>query len=295
MGPTGAMGPRGGPGGTGPLGFMGYPGVGSTGPTGLSGITGPTGPAGASSSAGELLRIDALTPLSLSPYIPPPGANLLYVQLWGAGGGGAGATTGTGSPQDLAAGGGGGGGGYTVAYISGPAASYPFVLVPGGAGGIGGAGGNASQSWFSSPTDLFANGGQGGQTATRSGLASGLVALGGVGGNSGGVLAETSSPLFSGTGSAGGTATSIFTDPSGRPNTGYIYSGTGGCSAFGGGGALNVASTPQDWPLAVNGFPGTPYGGGGSGGCVSQFNSSGVASCNGGTGADAHLIVIAYS
>lgn len=132
------------------------------------------------------------------------GTQSLYIQLWGAGGGGAGGPTsiyafGTLVPIAVA-GGGGGAGGYAEARIENPNPSYSFLLARGGLGSKLGNGEGAGISYFSSESEIFAYGGEGGKWELPQGTEIGF-GTGGKGGISGGTKASASS-----TGGAGETA-----------------------------------------------------------------------------------------
>lgn len=121
-------------------------------PTGLSSATGAN-PFG-------LLQVDYFEghePVQVQTYTTPEKANLLHLQLWGAGGEGGGAGSIPSRPPLATAGGGGGAGGYAEAYIHNPSETYNFLLQVGGLGGEGQANGeDALPSYFASPSEMQA-------------------------------------------------------------------------------------------------------------------------------------------
>lgn len=273
-------GPKGDPGCQGP---PGPDGPSLPGPQGPQGPQGPPGPSGPSSTNGSLISQDSFSASDETEqiYTPPAQARSLQVALYGAGGGGGGATTTALADQDFAMGGGGGGGGYTEALLLPPLQlTYSFLLAVGGAGGIGTAGTGANQSWFGSPSQMFANGGNPGLTSTTT-SGDPTMAEGGKGGNSGGTLV-----MVQGSGSAGTDAYG------GAYPIGYIFGGIGGGAGYASGNTLQNTWGVQGPPVSLPGINGSQYGGGG-GGAVIGATASSIQS--GGNGAGAFLVISAFS
>ena len=177
----------------------------------------------------------------------PDGVHWVRVRLAGSGGGGGGGDTGF-------SGGGGGAGGYAESLLQ-VQPRRPFSIVVGGGGAAGGPGGS---------------GGAGGTSSFGGGL---VVATGGAGGGSGNPDSHGGQP--------GAGLSGVLIQPGGYGSDGAVIAnipgGTGGASAFGGGGrGANQGGVPAGGLAAGSG------GGGGYG-----------ALSSGGQGA-AGLVIIEY-
>jgi hypothetical protein len=284
-GRRGATGPTG---ATGPLGLTGFPGA--TGVTGVTGPIGLVGPTGTSNTMGDLIDSQVFGPTDVGPYMPPPGARSLRVQLWGAGAGGGGALNNGGSIQ-VSVGSGGGGGGYAEALFMFPLdPSYPFFLETGGLG-VAGMNGQtpALDSWFRSTTDMKATSGAGGVVQSGPGFGAtdpNLCVQGGIGGSGGGTLSNV---VIQAQGSTGGSA--YFTHLSSL--VALINGGQGGSSGFRGGSGAMQAAESKSFPISAAGAAATGYGAGG-GGAFNALDST-TPALAGGNGGDAHLVVTSYS
>ena len=214
-----------------------------------------------------------------STYLVPSNITSVVAQAWGGGGGGGGGTTGSATNM----GSGGGGGGYsqgTVSVTGGSSVSYN-VGAAGKQGLTSTAPANGGNTWFSSNTTLFAEGGTHGLSANASGAfggnggasanghASGAGAAtysGGKGGTTGG-----------GNASGGGSSAGVSSDG----NNG----GDGGGSAGTGGAAPTGGAAGGDGNGGGDGSPGYFPGGAGGGGDNSTKNGG-----NGGGG----LLIVSY-
>lgn len=274
-------GSKGCPGAQGP---MGTDGPSLPGEAGAQGPAGVPGPMGSNSTAGALVSAQSFsaTDGTQQSYITPVGARSLHVLLWGAGGGGGGATTTVSPNENLAMGGGGGGGGFAEAILLEPLQpTYSFLLAPGGTGGLGTTGNGAAQSWFSSPSEMFADGGGGGATGMTTTSSNPVMGAGGAGGLSGGTLT-----IVQGSGSWG-------TDAYGGPfPIGYIFGGIGGAAGHASGNTLQQTWGYEGPPVSVSGISGQTYGGGGGGAVIGNLGSQVQA---GGNGAGAYLMISAFS
>lgn len=213
-------------------------------------------------------------------YLTPLNTTLLHVQLWGAGGGGGGAFTYDNSSVSLT-GGGGGAGGYAEAWIMNPTGSYTFVLQAGGQGGINSEkGGDASASWFSSPDEMLAGGGYGGECGGNNYEIT--ISQGGRGGSAIGSLVTLAS-----TGGAGmnGIAHGYQNIKS------FGEGGIGGCN-FAGSGVSHVSSNSF---TSINGNA-SSFGQGGSGALSLQISNSSTPPkiARGGNGGAAFLCIEAF-
>lgn len=199
-------------------------------------------------------------------YTTPAGATFLKVTIVGDGAGGGGAPNpGTGNS---CGGGGGGAGAVCIAWITSPAASYPYVIGTGGTGGTGAATGLAGTgSWFASSSTY--------------------VAGGGAAGPSGGV-APFVTPS---TGNAlGGVASGGMVNLNGGDGgCGFCFSPNNGLGGYGG---SNAFAGQVAGPSSItNGAHGYPFGGGGSG--ASNVGAAGMDT-TGGNGAAGIIIVEEY-
>lgn len=200
----------------------------------------------------------------------PVGVTTAIVECFGAGGAGGGAIAG---PNDTA-GGGGGGGAYVIDTLTViPYANYALNIGGGGSAAAGANGGAGGDSWFNSPTTVFAAGGKGGF--------SGLAGFG-----SGGAGGAASSCIPSANAFSGGHGTT------GTDSSGLIISGTGGVGVGAGGvtggiGGAGVAGVTG--AVGGNGWDGGLVGGGGGGGLAGND----LTTAKGGNGA-AGQVVITY-
>jgi hypothetical protein len=204
-------------------------------------------------------------------YTKPPGANFVYVELWGAGaGGGRGGTSSPGSSTIASGKGGGGGAHVSMMYIAPQVGATEPVTI--GAGGTGG----GPTSTPTSPAAPAAKGGNGGATSFGT-----LLAAGG---------SEDSRPATCRTGGKGGVLATCLPMPGAlvqTPGPGAIIAGffggvesATGASVYGGGQggtAVDIAGPGTDGKISLYGG-----GGGGSGGGTSCPTPAPVA--NGGVG-----------
>lgn len=223
-------------------------------------------------NSGRLLRSSVLTGTSLAVF---PGTKNYRLRLWGGGGGGGGVIS-----AACAAGGGGGAGGCAERFGNPLAATYTFALGAGGTGGstAGGDGGNGGDSTFSVGGVLVtAPGGSGGKgDAAGTGGATSRARAGGAGG----ILSTNGTT--NGAGAPGLPAIMV------RINFADIMatSGSGGSSAYGGGGLgfeRSVTST-----AAGNAAVASAAGGGGA-------IDDGTAARAGGAGGAGHGILEEFS
>lgn len=227
----------------------------------------------APTTSGTLSKVSGTGPATITfsaataqaTYTTP--ANCIAVKITMVAGGGGGGGTASVSTQGAAGGGGGGGGGQII-YITTPAASYPFSIGLGGAGGVGNAAGAAGGFTFlgtSSSTggNWIANGGLGGGGS----IASSALTAGGSGGSGG----SAQNGNFQVTGQSGNTGMIL--------SASVAYSGNGGNTGFGTGGAGVMSSTGAN--------NGNAYGGGGSGAVSTGTHAAQTA----GAGADGIMFV----
>lgn len=217
-------------------------------------------------NSGRLLVVTAFT--SSGTWTPNASTTHWYAEGCGGGGGGGGAAAA--SSGQIATGGGGASGSFFKHYgASNPGAQ---TITIGAAGTAGTAGNNA--------------GGSGGTTSIGS-----IISAPGGGGGPG--LASLTPPYFQNPGSPGSVSTGAnllnSAGSSGTPavgsNTGDEYSGSGGSSPFGSGGAPTTIATSSA------GNPGTGQCSGGSGGA----STNGGAAEAGGAGTKGIVIIWEFS
>jgi len=192
----------------------------------------------------------------------------------GVGGGGGGGGT-TGITSVYGGGAGGGGGGYAAVYIASPAASYSYAIGGGGSAGAAanGAGGTGGNTTFGAI--LTAGGGTGGAGSTVPTAGSSSI----VGGGNAGAGSVGD---FQINGNGGGAAIMVSTSASAST---MALSGFGGGSFFGGG-PRGLASNSD---AQQNGTTGTNYGSGANGGL-----SKSTSGFTGGVGAAGAIRVTEY-
>lgn len=218
--------------------------------------------------SGRLKQIVTIT--SSGTYTPSSGTSLLVVEGVGGGGGGGGAG---GVSSGASVGGGGGGGGYFLGTVSAPASSYSVTVGSGGTAGTSGStavvGGNGGATVFGS---LFtAGGGSGGQSYATSQAGSQGGANGGASGSGTGGLINVGSDY-------GGYGM--------WPSSSIGFSGKGGNSKYGNGGAPGVVVSSS----SQAGNAGTGYGTGGSGAWASGSGQT----ASGGVGKSGIIVVYEY-
>jgi hypothetical protein len=247
-----------------------------TGTTSYSRATVNPGP-----SSGVVNSTGVAGPGGSGTIVPNFSGSIFYVIVGGGGGGGNGT-------NGLCYGGGGGGGGVVTGNsIVTSGTSYSVVV---------GAGGNAYNSFFSTPAvGSGADGGSGGYSSVF-----GIVADGGMGGR--GAAYSTPSNAFNGYGGSSGFP---------QKNSGGISQTYGANNAQGGGGAgASVAfagsnngangliiSTGISYSIAISAFPsGTTtftsntFGGGGGGG--GDFNPAGTGGTGGGGRGEQNVAIV---
>lgn len=200
-------------------------------------------------------------------YTPSAGMHHCIVEAVGAGGGGGGAKAASGAGSG---GGGGGAGSYSRSVFTAAQIGASKAVTIGAAGAAGtsapGVGGNGGDTILAGL--LTAKGGTGGAVGTTS--AAGAPGAGGIAG--------TGDITAVGTGGGHGFSAAIATvNP---------FSGAGGSSHFGGGGASRVVNNTG---LSA-GAAGGNYGAGGGGGC--EFNQATGAA--GGAGSAGYLVVTEF-
>lgn len=183
----------------------------------------------------------------------PTGVISIYVEAWGGGGG----ASNTGNANS-----GGGGGAYAANLVTVPAATYSYTVGLGGA-----AGSNGGNTFFSTGTDVLAEGGKAGQSngnGGSGGLVNNSIGLvrysGGTGGNREGQNTAG--------GGGGGSATKSASGGNGTNG----FNGIGGAGGTGQGNGGNGGNTSMQ---GLSGF--TPGGGGGGNGDGSSIPGSGAA------------------
>ncbi|MBL7980740.1 MAG: proprotein convertase P-domain-containing protein [Flavobacteriales bacterium] len=196
-------------------------------------------------------------------YQVPTGVSQVTVECWGGGGRG-------GTRSNNGAGGGGGGGAYARSVLTVTPGTYT-VTVGAGSNAAPGTGGS---SWFGTTSTIFAVGGASVINNNPNG---------GVGGAAGSCIGDV---VFGG--GAGGNGTVVLGGGGGGSSAGTAANGNNGANPAGatapadGGDGGNGRSGSQG-----NGLAGSVPGGGGGG----AWKTGGMATRNGGAGADGQVIV----
>lgn len=233
------------------------------------------------SPALSVIASEVLGPGSGS-YVVPANARYLSVELAGGGGGGGPADRSVATTSSVGLG--GGAGGYARSFFVPTSESYSYEVGTGGTGGLadGTAGTDGGSTTF---YNIIANGGAGaGHLNIEESSTVVLAEMGGAGGDA------TGGNLINSYGQPGHLAGGISITGSSLIS---IYSGAGGNSFFGGGGAGFAYSSTDSSGSSNAGRNGTAPGAGGSGGIAFKADSSSYVS--GGHGGDGIIIVTAYS
>ena len=229
---------------------------------------------GAMSTVAGMTRLARQVITTSGTYPQTAGTRAVLVRMVGGGGGGGGAATGTGG----ACGGGGGGGEYWEKWIASAVTPGGYVVTIGAAGAgaaagnnVGGTGGDTSVVVAGATHTAGGGGGGNGEVSESIG--------GGTGGVGGGSLGDVGADVkFSAAGVAGWNS---------RSAADVGFSGAGGSTPFGAGGAPSGGSMATTGTSDLAGNAGSGYGSGGSGG----FSANSSPAAAGGGGA-AGLVII---